>query len=154
MKSGSAQQPNRRACDRRFPPFPLLAYDQRLFLFSLSLPRMSGVGTLRGTPKGTKSYNSSSNIPRPSILDSQGPSTPTGGAHSEAGGGSTLSASRAKQSKRDEVCRRAFPPLLFVANATPSGHSSQSRKRPQQAQTWPSKITDKSQGAPGLRPLA
>ncbi|KAL9089352.1 MAG: hypothetical protein Q9159_002568 [Coniocarpon cinnabarinum] len=64
---------------------------------------MSGVGTVRGTPKGPKSFNSSSSIPRPATLDGQGPSTPSGGI-SEAGG-STMSASRAKQSKRDEAIR-------------------------------------------------
>lgn len=61
--------------------------------------KMSSTGTMRGTPKRPQSNLSSqfndspSNIPRPKLES----------AISESGGHSTLSASRAKQSKRDEV---------------------------------------------------
>ena len=64
---------------------------------------MSNTGTFRGTPNRGQSRaqvpftNSPSGIPLPS-RDSHTPST----GHSEAGG-STMSASRQKQSKRDEV---------------------------------------------------
>ena len=52
---------------------------------------MSSAGTYRSTPKGKSGYaDSPSNIPRP------------GNAREESS--SSLSASRAKQSKRDEVC--------------------------------------------------
>ncbi|KAF2278421.1 CBS-domain-containing protein [Westerdykella ornata] len=64
---------------------------------------MSHTGTLRGTPKNRNQVhytNSPSGIPRPA-LDSHG----SHGPQSEAGT-STLSASRAKQSKRDEAIRR------------------------------------------------
>lgn len=67
---------------------------------------MSHTGTLRGTPKNRNQVhytNSPSNIPRPA-LDSH----VSHAAQSEAGT-STLSASRAKQSKRDEVSRAGAP---------------------------------------------
>lgn len=57
-------------------------------------------GTMRGTPQrrgGVPFENSPSNIPRPKLE-----STPSG-VQSEMSGTSTLSASRQKQSKRDEV---------------------------------------------------
>ena len=68
---------------------------------------MSATGTYRGTPKGRGQVpfsNSPSNIPRPA-LESH-PST----AQSDAGSG--ISASRQKQSKRDEV---SVIPLIIVA---------------------------------------
>jgi hypothetical protein len=70
---------------------------------NLVLPAMASSGTMRGTPKGrgtVPAFTNSpaaSNIPRPAFE-----SHPSGSA-SEAGG-STMSASRQKQSKRDEVC--------------------------------------------------
>lgn len=68
---------------------------------------MASTGTLRGTPTrgqgrgNIPNFNNSPapNSPRPGV-ESHG-STNT---HSDIGGGSTMSASRAKQSKRDEVC--------------------------------------------------
>lgn len=68
---------------------------------TLPLPTMASSGTMRGTPKGrgtVPAFNNSpaSNIPRPAFE-----SHPSG-SQSEAGG-STMSASRQKQSKRDEV---------------------------------------------------
>ena len=76
---------------------------------------MSGIGTVRGTPKASKSYNGSSNIPRPA-LDGHAPSTPGGGTSEAGGGGSTLSASRAKQSKRDEVLHSPNKYKLWTAD--------------------------------------
>lgn len=72
---------------------------------------MSG-NTLRGTPgrgqgRGAIPFNGSpatSSIPRP-VLESAHSSH--AGSTSEAGGGSSVSASRQKQSKRDEV---RYPP--------------------------------------------
>jgi hypothetical protein len=66
------------------------------------LPAMASSGTMRGTPKGrgtvpTFSNSPASNIPRPAFESHPSAS------QSEAGG-STMSASRQKQSKRDEVC--------------------------------------------------
>jgi hypothetical protein len=66
------------------------------------LPAMASSGTMRGTPKGRGtvpafSNSPASNIPRPAFESHPSAS------QSEAGG-STMSASRQKQSKRDEVC--------------------------------------------------
>jgi hypothetical protein len=75
---------------------------------------MASSGTMRGTPNRGQGrgnlpvFNNSpaSNIPRPAFE-----STPT--SHSEAGG-STMSASRQKQSKRDEVYMLLYLPELRV----------------------------------------
>ena len=71
---------------------------------------MASSGTMRGTPNRGQgrgqmpafSNSPASNIPRPAH-DTHAAST----AQSDAGG-STMSASRQKQSKRDEVCLRSF----------------------------------------------
>lgn len=69
----------------------------------------STTGTMRGTPSRSGqargqlpvfSNSPASNIPRPA-QESHATTTPN--THSEVGG-SSMSASRAKQSKRDEVC--------------------------------------------------
>lgn len=82
---------------------------------------MSTTGTYRGTPNkgrgGIPSYNSPSGIPRPS--DHQ----------SEVGGSSTLSASRAKQSKRDEAIRKKIENDLNKKRA-PTSRLQRARKAP------------------------
>ncbi|KKY14775.1 putative cbs pb1 domain-containing protein [Diplodia seriata] len=82
---------------------------------------MSTTGTYRGTPNkgrgGIPSYNSPSGIPRPS--DHQ----------SEVGGSSTLSASRAKQSKRDEAIRKKIESDLNKKRA-PTSRLQRARKAP------------------------
>ena len=80
---------------------------------------MSGVGgTYRGTPtrRGQLPFaDSPSAIPRPKLE-----SAASTGAQSELSGTSTMSASRAKQSKRDEV---RSPKNVTVAGLTKSpGH--------------------------------
>ena len=70
---------------------------------------MSNVGGLRGNhkPRGQVSYgNGHSGIPRPSPDAHQSEvGSHVGGGGGGGGGASSLSASRAKQSKRDEVRR-------------------------------------------------
>lgn len=65
-------------------------------------------GTLRGTPKRpgpVHAESSPSNIPRPKLENTLGHTH-----QSEMSGISTMSASRQKQSKRDEVCKVAIHP--------------------------------------------
>ena len=86
---------------------------------------MSHTGTMRGTPKPSKHHqpqqfgHSPSAIPRPSGLENH-----THVAQSEAGG-SSLSASRAKMSKRDDVSSFAASRRLLTDVAT--GNSTQDR---------------------------
>ncbi|KAF1920564.1 hypothetical protein BDU57DRAFT_437770 [Ampelomyces quisqualis] len=92
---------------------------------------MSHTGTMRGTPKGSRSQpasgaqfsSSPSAIPRPA-LDSHASHV----AQSDAGG-STLSASRAKMSKRDEAIRRKIETDLSKKK-TPGGRVRLSKKAP------------------------
>ena len=74
-------------------------------------------GTLRGTPTRhpgkMPSFNSSSSIPRPA--NEPHPNPPTPGASQSEAGGSTLSASRQKQSKRDEVTSSQCSSLKSVS---------------------------------------
>ena len=104
-------------------------------------------GTLRGTPKRggipfTEQSPGGSNIPRP-----------TGGIHdqkpSEAGSG--VSASRQKQTKRDEVRDRAYP--FGHRILTTPGYSSQAGERSLQkeASIWPQSTHPES--TPWHRPL-
>ena len=107
---------------------------------------MASSGTMRGTPKGrgtVPAFTNSpaaSNIPRPALE-----SHPSGSA-SEAGG-STMSASRQKQSKRDEVC---LTQLLSLALCTTddifTGYSEENRDGSQQEEAyhWPSTTNTKS----------
>ena len=113
---------------------------------NLVLPAMASSGTMRGTPKGrgtVPAFTNSpaaSNIPRPALE-----SHPSGSA-SEAGG-STMSASRQKQSKRDEVC---LTQLLSLAVCTTdnifTGYSEEDRNGSQQEEAyhWPSTTNTKS----------
>ncbi|KAI7574739.1 hypothetical protein KC343_g22962, partial [Hortaea werneckii] len=86
---------------------------------------MSSTGTMRGTPKRPQSNLSSqfndspSNIPRPKLES----------AISESGGHSTLSASRAKQSKRDEAIRSKIEKDLNKKRSGANRHR-QTRKAP------------------------
>ncbi|ETN38259.1 uncharacterized protein HMPREF1541_06290 [Cyphellophora europaea CBS 101466] len=83
-------------------------------------------GTMRGTPqrRGQVPFeNSPSAIPRPKLE-----STP-GGAQSEMSGTSTLSASRQKQSKRDEAIRRKMEADLSKKTRT-TGRARHTRKAP------------------------
>ncbi|KAF1987615.1 CBS-domain-containing protein [Aulographum hederae CBS 113979] len=85
---------------------------------------MSGVGTYRGTPKSRGQVpftNSPSGIPRPALE-----SHVTG---SDIGANSTLSASRQKQSKRDEAIRRKIETDLNKKK-NPTGRARQTRKAP------------------------
>ncbi|KAI9784423.1 MAG: hypothetical protein M1816_000847 [Peltula sp. TS41687] len=90
---------------------------------------MSSTGTLRGPPnrgngRGQVPFaNSPSSIPRPTNDVYAGPVTP-----SETGG-STLSASRQKQSKRDEAIRRKIETDLSKKKHT-TGRARQTRKAP------------------------
>ncbi|KAF4635710.1 hypothetical protein G7Y89_g2399 [Cudoniella acicularis] len=92
---------------------------------------MASSGTMRGTPNrgqargNLPSFNSpaASNIPRPALETHAGPPTP-----SEAGG-STMSASRQKQSKRDEAIRRKIETDLSKKKHTTS-RARQTRKAP------------------------
>lgn len=94
---------------------------------------MSHTGTMRGTPKNRNQparaqfVDSPSGIPRPAL------ETHASHVHgSDVGGASTLSASRAKQSKRDEV--RTIPPvvaqglLLTVVRPLPRPSAARSRR--------------------------
>ncbi|EKG16922.1 Phox/Bem1p [Macrophomina phaseolina MS6] len=82
---------------------------------------MSTTGTYRGNPNkgrgGIPSFNGPSGIPRPSDH------------HSEVGGSSTLSASRAKQSKRDEAIRKKIENDLNKKRA-PTRGVQRARKAP------------------------
>jgi len=84
---------------------------------------MSAAGTMRGTPKGAPSklptYQSNSAIPRPTFESVQ----------SDAGA-SALSASRQKQSKRDEVCTPKDEAVSFTHSLT-----RQSAKKPRRTST-------------------
>ena len=71
-------------------------------LKNIALPTMASSGTMRGTPKGRGTVPAFTNSPASSIPRPAFESHPSG-SQSEAGG-STMSASRQKQSKRDEVC--------------------------------------------------
>ncbi|MCJ1311435.1 hypothetical protein MMC25_005106 [Agyrium rufum] len=92
---------------------------------------MSGLGTMRGTPKGGPSRghvpsfidNSPSAIPRPK-LESHASSA----LQSETGG-STMSASRQKQAKRDEAIRRKMEGDLNKKKGAPS-RARHTRKAP------------------------
>lgn len=93
---------------------------------------MSHTGTMRGTPKANRTQpaggahfsNSPSNIPRPA-LDSHASHV----AQSDAGG-STLSASRAKMSKRDEV--RVVNGLYRTHAYRSTGDPTKNRNGPEQ----------------------
>ncbi|KAI9804139.1 MAG: hypothetical protein M1825_001541 [Sarcosagium campestre] len=90
---------------------------------------MSHTGTFRGTPNRGPARaqvpfsNSPSNIPRPASE-----AHASGSAQSEAGG-STLSASRQKQSKRDEAIRRKIETDLSKKKHT-TARARQTRKAP------------------------
>ncbi|KAI9728330.1 MAG: hypothetical protein M1828_003730 [Chrysothrix sp. TS-e1954] len=85
-------------------------------------------GTIRGTPKGQQSglpsFQSTSSIPRPNLE-----STPTHGSSKSEAGGSTLSASRQKQSKRDEAIRLKAEQNINKRKHT-SARARSSRKAP------------------------
>ncbi|KAF2661619.1 CBS-domain-containing protein [Lophiostoma macrostomum CBS 122681] len=84
---------------------------------------MSGTGTLRGTPKnrGQVQYaNSPSGIPRPALEQH---------ASQSDAGTSTLSASRAKMSKRDEAIRRKIENEMNKKK-NPTGRVRPTRKAP------------------------
>ncbi|KAI1614560.1 hypothetical protein EDD36DRAFT_436367 [Exophiala viscosa] len=91
---------------------------------------MSGVGgTYRGTPKGRGQIpipftDSPSNIPRPKLE-----STPSAAAPSEMSGTSAVSASRQKQSKRDEAIRRKMEADLNKKRQVPA-RARHTRKAP------------------------
>ncbi|KAM3086387.1 hypothetical protein ACMFMG_000525 [Clarireedia jacksonii] len=94
----------------------------------------STVGTMRATPNRgqgrgqlpTLNNSPASNIPRPA-LESHA-SAPTPNTHSEVGG-SSMSASRAKQSKRDEAIRRKIETDLSKKSKT-TNRARQTRKAP------------------------
>ncbi|CAG8979892.1 hypothetical protein HYALB_00013076 [Hymenoscyphus albidus] len=92
-------------------------------------------GTVRGTPSrqghrgNTPAFNSPvSNIPRPAALDAHQSSAMSTVQQTEAAG-STMSASRQKQSKRDEAIRRKIETDLSKKKTT-TGRARQTRKGP------------------------
>ncbi|KAF7876490.1 hypothetical protein EAF04_001580 [Stromatinia cepivora] len=96
----------------------------------------STTGTMRGTPSRSGqargqlpvfSNSPASNIPRPA-QDSHATHATTSNTQSEVGG-SSMSASRAKQSKRDEAIRRKIETDLSKKSKT-TGRARQTRKAP------------------------
>ncbi|TGO20670.1 hypothetical protein BPAE_0275g00010 [Botrytis paeoniae] len=96
----------------------------------------STTGTMRGTPSRSGqargqlpvfSNSPASNIPRPA-QDSHATNATTSSTQSEVGG-SSMSASRAKQSKRDEAIRRKIETDLSKKSKT-TGRARQTRKAP------------------------
>lgn len=112
------------------PYWPLTRQPEPLlYQYSSTTATMSTTGTMRGTPKPNRNQapaagqfaNSPSSIPRPA-LDSHASHV----AQSDAGT-STLSASRAKMSKRDEV---SVPKQLLLGLCLSVHRPSDERSKP------------------------
>ncbi|PMD20605.1 CBS-domain-containing protein [Hyaloscypha hepaticicola] len=89
---------------------------------------MASSGTMRGTPKGRGTMPAFTNSPAASSIPRPALETHPSGSASEAGG-STMSASRQKQSKRDEAIRRKIETDLSKKKHT-TGRARQTRKAP------------------------
>lgn len=91
---------------------------------------MASIGSVRGTPKGLSkipSYNATA-----PALPRAAPDSPMPSTASDAGA-SSMSASRQKQSKRDEVRSVSYMSLEPLSNVLIVGHPQESRNRSQQA---------------------
>jgi hypothetical protein len=113
-----------------------------------TLLKMASSGTMRGTPKGRGTVpafanSPASSIPRPAY------ETHASGSQSEAGG-STMSASRQKQSKRDEVCLEGFLsfPCWDKLIIYLIGYSEEDRDGSQQEETYYWQSTANKKGSP------
>jgi hypothetical protein len=94
---------------------------------NLNLPAMASSGTMRGTPKGRGTVPAFTNSPAASSIPRPALESHPSGSASEAGG-STMSASRQKQSKRDEVCLTQLLALvLCTTDNIFTGYSEEDR---------------------------